>query len=145
MCQFFKGVQLTFWAGKGVCAALPSPISGTPCHSLYGPLSPGSPPRYTPYRHLSCRKSLKLEEEILILLLFWPQLEALTFRALWYAALFGPYVGVCCVAPRTTGVVVRIPAEVLPQVLCWVPIRIKPTGEQTNNIESVNWHRRQYK
>lgn len=83
-------------------------------------------------------KTLKLEEEILILLLFWPHLEALTFRALWYAALFGPYVGVCSVAPRTTGVVVRIPAEVLPQVLCWVPIRIKPTGEQTNNIESVN-------
>lgn len=138
MCQSRAGVELTFWAGKGVCAALSSPIFGTPCHSQYGPLSPGSPLRYTPCRHLSCRKTLKLEEEILIFLLFRPHLEALTFRALWYAALFGPYVGVRSVAPRTTRVVVRIPAEVLPQVLCWVPIRIKPTGERTNNIESVN-------
>lgn len=131
-------MELTFWAGKGVCAALQSPISGTLCHSLYDPLSPGSPRRYTPYRHLSCRKTLKLEEQISILLLFCPHLKALTFRALRYAALFGPHVGVCSVAPWTTGVVVGIPAEVLPQVLRWVPIRIKPTGEQTNIIESVN-------
>lgn len=115
--------------------ALWSPISGTLCHSLYGPLSPGSPRRYTPYRHLSCKKTLKLEEELLILLLFWPHLEALTFRALRYAALFGPYVGVRSVAPWTTGVVVGIPAEVLPQVLRWVPIGIKPTGERTNITE----------
>lgn len=132
------GLEHTFWAGKGVCAALQNPISGTLCHSVYDPLCPGSPRHYTPYRHLSCRKTLKLEEEIGILLLFWPHLEALTFRALRYAALFGPYVGVCSVAPWTTGVVVGIPAEVLPQVLRWVPIRIKPTGEQTNIIESVN-------
>lgn len=130
--------SLTFWVGRDVCAALPSPISGTPCRSPYGLPCPGSPLRYTPCKHLSCMKTLKLEEEILILLLFRPHLESLTFRALWYAALLGPYVGVCGVAPRTTRVVVRIPAEVLPQVLCWVPIRIKPTGERTNNIESVN-------
>lgn len=63
-----------------------------------------------------------------------PRSEAPTVGALRYAALFGPYVGVRRVAPRTTGVVVGIPAEVLPQVLRWVPIGIKPTGERRNII-----------
>lgn len=66
--------------------------------------------------------------------------ECLTLWTLWYATLLSSYVGVCGVAPRTTGIVVGIPAEVLPQVLRWVPIRIKPTREYTDIIESVNWY-----
>lgn len=137
--------QLTFWAGSCVCEALLSPTSGTPCHSLYGPFFLGSPPQCRSYRLLSTKKqqvatykhnlssfaffcgSKLLAKPYCPVMIVW---EFLTLWTLRYATLLGSYVWICCVAPRTTGIVVGIPTEVLPQVLCWVPIRIKPTEQQ---------------
>lgn len=64
----------------------------------------------------------------IILELFWPVLQGLTLRTLRYATFLSSYVGVSRVTPWTTRIVVGVSAEVLPQVLLWVPIRIKPTG-----------------
>lgn len=58
--------------------------------------------------------------------------NGLTFRTLWNATLLSSDVGVSGEAPRTTWFVVRIPTEVLPEVLCWVSLRIIPTREQTD-------------
>lgn len=55
--MWLSALQLTFWAGSGVCAALSSPISGTPCRSPYGPFCRGNLPRYTSYRLLSTKNT----------------------------------------------------------------------------------------
>lgn len=59
------------------------------------------------------------------------QFERLTLRTLRYAALLRSYVGVRGVTPRSAGIIVGIPTEVLPQVISWVPVWIKPVDEKS--------------
>lgn len=60
--------------------------------------------------------------------------RTLTLGTLRYAALLGSYVGVRGVTPGTAGIIVGIPTKVLPQVISWVPVGIKPADEETNAV-----------
>ena len=70
-------------------------------------------------------RKLTEERRVFVFFFVW---SGLTLRTLRHAALLGPDVGVRGVAPRAARVVVGVPAEVLPQVLRRVPVRVKPGG-----------------
>lgn len=83
--MWLLALRLTFWAGSGVCEALSSPISGTPCHSPYGPFCPGILPRYTSCRLLSRKNNVY--QKTFFLFQWWGRTQLMT---IWKSNMTAP-------------------------------------------------------